>query len=421
MRSYLAKKVLPVIAVFGAACGGGAGSFIDDPVGALPVVLCATGSTADWRGWLSYYSPPLVSASWAAIQRENQSWHTIDATEAKVFLNPGERIRLARWLPAMIPLGMPSAEIFFVTAEQAQTAFPCDSSSRKSLHGTVQGLETGQGGYLSIGNSVRTFSNGPFTMDGVSPGMTDLVATRFDAPAKAILRRGVDYPNGSEISLLDFGSAEAVSLEPHSLAVNDATTQFEARSHIITPLGAHGWLSRDFATTGEATRTVTMYSVPESSLTNDDVQFLSVDPQDYRYAIVFYRHPADRTVTLGPGATTATGTHLGTALNRTLRLDMPSQPEYGAQVTFSLCSGGDYHPTATLLVTKEYFGGTPATWSVIVPDLASVQGFPGGDLRASNLCSVQSLTNLPFVFAPRTTHEGDAFTFLTYGINVSNK
>lgn len=420
MRSRLAKKVLPVIAVFGAACGG-AGSFIDASVGPLPVVLCATGSTADWRGWISYYSPPLVSASWAAIQRENQSWHTIDATEAKVFLKPGERIRLARWLPAMIPLGMPSAEIFFVTAEQAQTAFPCDSSSRKSLHGTVQGLETGQGGYLSIGTSVRTFSNGPFTMDGVSPGMTDLVATRLDAPAKAILRRGVDYPNGSEISLLDFGSAEAVSLEPHTLAVNDATTQFFARSQIITQLGAHGLLSIDVARTGAATRTVTMYSVPESSLTTDDVQFLTVDPQDYRYAMVFYRHPADRTVTLGPGATTATGTHLGTTLGRILRLDMPSQPEYGAQVTFSLCSGGNYYAAATLLVTKEYFGGTPPTWSVIVPDLRSVQGFPGGDLGASNLCSVQSLTNLPFVFAPRTTHEGDAFTFLTYGSNVSNK
>jgi hypothetical protein len=259
-------------------------------------------------------------------------------------------------------------------------------------------------------------------MDGVSPGMTDLVATHLDAPAEAILRRGVDYPNGSEISVLDFGSAEAVSLEPHTLAVNDAnTTQFFGRSQIITQLGADGLLSIDVATTGSATRTVTTYSVPESSLTNDDVQFLSVDPQDYRFAIVFYRHPADRTVTLGPGATTATGTHLGTALNRTLRLDMPSQPEYGAQVTFALCSGGNYNTPSTLLVTKEYFGGTPPTWSVIVPDLASVQGFPGGDLRASNLCSVQSLTNLPFVFAPRTTHEGDTFTFLTSGINVTNK
>jgi hypothetical protein len=421
MRSCLAKKVLPVIAVFGAACGG-AGSFSDDPVGLRPVVLCATGSTADWRGWLSYYSPPLVSASWAAIQRENESWRTIDATEAKVFLNPGERIGLARWLPAASTFVPPLAEIFLVTAEQAQTAFSCDSSSRRSLHGTVLGLGRGQGGYLSIGNRVTGISDGPFTLDGVTPGKTDLVATRLGAPGKAILRHDVDYPNGSAISLLDFGSAEAVSLEPHTLAVNDAnTTQFFGRSQIITQLGAEGLLSIDVAVTGAATRTVTTYSVPESSLGGDDVQFLSVDPQDYRLAIVFYRHPADRTMTLGPYATAATGTHLGTALNRTLRLDMPSQPEYGAQVTFSLCSGGDYHPTATLLVTKEYFGGTPPTWSVMVPDLKSVQGFPGGDLRASNLCYVQSLTNLPFVFAPRSTNEGDAFTFLTYGSNVSNK
>jgi hypothetical protein len=287
----------------------------------------------------------------------------------------------------------------------------------------VQGLGTGQGGYLSIGNRVTGISDGPFTLDGVTPGKTDLVATRLGAPGKAILRHDVDYPNGSAISLLDFGSAEAVSLEPHTLAVNDAnTTQFFGRSQIITQLGAEGLLSTDVAVTGAATRTVTTYSVPESSLGGDDVQFLSVDPQDYRLAIVFYRHPADRTMTIGPYATAATGTHLGTALNRTLRLDMPSQPEYGAQVTFSLCSGGNYKTAAaTLLVTKEYFGGTPPTWSVIVPDLASVQGFPGGDLRASNLCGVQSLTNLPFVFAPRSTNEGDAFTFLTYGSNVSNK
>jgi hypothetical protein len=204
--------------------------------------------------------------------------------------------------------------------------------------------------------------------------------------------------------------------------VNDAnTTQFFGRSQIITQLGAEGLLSNDVAVTGAATRTVTTYSVPESSLSDGDVQFLSVDPQDYRRAIVFYRHPADRTMTLGPYATIATGTHLGTTPNRTLRLDMLSQPEYGAQVTFSLCADGDFHTAATLLVTKEYFGGTPPTWSVIVPDLTPVQGFPGGDLRTSNLCSVQSLTNLPFVFAPRTTHEGDTFTFLTYGINVTNK
>jgi hypothetical protein len=420
MRSCLAKKFLPVIAVFGVACGG-AGSFSDDPVGPLPGVLCAKGSVAGWRDWISYYYPPSPSASWAAIQRENQPWQTIDATQAKVPLNPGERIALARW--ALGPHSAPLVEIFFVTAEQAQTVFPCVSSSTKSVQGTSQGLEDGslpgnRGGYLRIGNSYTYLSNGPFTLDGLSLVHTDLVATRLDAPPKTIIRRGVDYPNGSAISLLDFGSTEAVWLEPHTLTVNGANIiQFDARSQIMTQLGTAGLLSEDDGRAGTATRTV--YSLPESRLTNDDVQFLSVNPRDYRFAMVFFRHPADRTVTLGPDPTTATGTHLGTAPNLSLRLDMPSQPEYGAQVTFSLCSGGYY--SATLLVTKEYFGGTPPTWSVMVPDLTSVQGFPGGDLRSGNLCGVALLTNLPFVFAPRTTHDGDVFTFLAYGSNVSNK
>ena len=427
MRSCLAKKILPVIAVFGAACGDGAGPFSDDPVGPLPGVLCAKGSVADWRDWTSYRSPQ-SSASWAAIQRENRPWQTIDATEAKVTLNPGERIGMARWRPALGPHSGDVVEIFFVTAEQAQTAFPCVPSSTKSLYGPVQGLEDGSlpgnlGGYLSIGNSSTDLSNGFFYLDGVSLGHTDLVATRLDAPPKTIIRRGVDYPNQTEISLLDFGSIEAVWLEPHTLTIDGANiNQFEARSQIVTQRGTAGLLSKDFGTT---IRTRTMYSLPESKLNNDEVQFFSVDPADYRFAMVFYRHPADRTLTLGPDPTTATATHLGTAPNLTLRLDMPSQPEYGAQVTFSLRLGnGGYYSPGTgvaLLVTKEYFGGTPPTWSVIVPDLTSVQGFPGGDIRTASLCCVTWLTNVPFVFAPRATHDGDVFTSVAYESNVLNK
>jgi hypothetical protein len=430
MRSCLAKKILPVITVFGAACGGDAAPFSDDPVGPLPGVLCAKGSVAGWRDAISYH-PPSGPASWAAIQRENQPWQTIDATEATVPLNPGERIAMARWVPAISPHSGNLVQIFFVTAEQAQSAFPCVSSLTKSVHGTAQGLEDAslpgnRGGYLFIGNSYTSLANGPFTLDGLSLGHTDLVATRLDAPPKTIIRRGVDYPNGAAIALLNFGSTEAVWLEPHTVTVNGANIiQAAVSSQIVTQRGTVALLSEDNAREGSGVRTLTMYSVPESRLTNDDVQFFSVDPLDYRTAMVFYRHPADRTVTLGPDPTIATATHLGTAPNLTLRLDMPSQPEYGAQVTFSLCSGiASFYSPGTgvaVLVTKEYFGGTPPTWSVAVPDLTSVQGFPGGDIRAYNLCGVAGLTNIPFVFAPRTTHDGDVFTSVAYGSNVLNK
>jgi len=370
----------------------------------------------------------LPAASWAAIQRENQQWQAIDAGQANISLNPGEKIGLARWHPQISPHQSPILEIFLVTAEQAQTAFPCVSSPMKSLTGTARGLESGTAlpGRLSIGSVYTDLYNGPFTVDGVAVGHTDLVASRLDAPPKTIIRRNVDFPNGATIPLLDFGSSWAVSLEPHTLTVNgDNIDQFELKSQIVTERGTAGLLSTDFARSGSGIRTLTLYSVPEAKLTDNEVQFFSVNPQDYRSAMVFFRHPTDRTVTLGPDPTTATATHTGTAPNQTLRLDMPSQQEYGAQVTFSLCSPtvGPYS-TGTqvwLLVTKEYFGGTPATWSVTVPDLKSLQGFPGEDIRAYNLCSVAWLTNVPFVFAPRTTHDGDVFTALEYSSNVVNK
>ena len=407
------RTFLPLIAVFAAACGGDARLFSDDPVAPLPGALC-----------------PGLSASWAAIQRENQPWQSVGAT---VTLNPGERIGLARWVPrGASPHGANFVDIFFVTAEQAQTAFPCVPSSTKSVHGTAQGLEDGMqpgklGGYISIGNISTSLANGPFTLDGLLPGHTDLVATRLDAPARTIIRRGVDYPNGSAIGLLNFGSIESIGLEPHTLTVNGTNIiQFEARSQIVTQRGTVGLLSEDFSRQGSGIRTLTMYSVPASRLNNDEVQFFNVDPEDGRTAMVFYRHPADRTLTLGPDPTTATATHSGTAPNLTLRVDMPSQPEYGAQVTFSLGlgNGGYYSPgtgVVLLLVTKEYFGGTPPTWSVTVPDLMSVQGFPGADIRAYNLCGVTGLTNLPFVFAPQSTHDGDVFTSLAFGAHVLNQ
>ena len=424
MRSRLARKILPVIAVFGAGCGG---AFSDDPVSPPPGVLCAAGSVPDWRDWISYRAS-LNTASWAAIQRENQQWQSIDAAQTNISLAPGEKIGLARWHPQISPHQWAILEIFFVTAEQAQTAFPCVPSSTKSLHGTVQGLESGTAlpGRLSIGSTYTDLYNGSFTVDGVLPGHTDLVASRLDAPPKAIIRRNVDLPNGAAIPLLDFGSAWAVLLQPHTLTVNGANIdQFELRSQIVTERGTAGLLSTDYARSGSGIRTLTLYSVPEGSLANGDVQFFSVDPQDYRSAMVFFRHPSDRTLTLGPDPTTATATHSGTAPNQSLRLDMPSQQEYGAQVTFSLCSAaaGPYS-TGTqvqLLVTKEYFDATPPTWSITVPDLRSVQGFPGQDIRAYTLCGMQWLTNVPFVFSPGATHDGDVFTSLSYETNVVNK
>src|SRR3954470_13923797 len=136
MRSCLVERFLPLTAVFGVACGGGAGAFSDDPVAPLPGVLCAKGSVAGWADMISDRRPA-GSASWAAIQRENQPWQTIDATEAIVTLSPGERIGMARWLPALGPHTGDFLQIFFLTAEQAQTAFPCVSSSTKSMHGTA--------------------------------------------------------------------------------------------------------------------------------------------------------------------------------------------------------------------------------------------------------------------------------------------
>jgi hypothetical protein len=117
--------------------------------------------------------------------------------------------------------------------------------------------------------------------------------------------------------------------------------------------------------------------------------------------------PSDRTVELGPVISRPIITRTGTSPNRTLRIDAASQPEYGAQITLMLCTPAPFAVVPTIIATKEYFGGTPATWSFDVPNLLSVQGYPSfwPDLRESGVCGV-TVTDRPYLSSPR---DGDTF------------
>ncbi|HKR08422.1 MAG TPA: hypothetical protein VJS39_04470, partial [Gemmatimonadaceae bacterium] len=133
MRRRFTFKVIPVLAFCSAACGDNAGPL----AGAS---LCADGL-------------------WAGIQRQNQGWKTIPATEARVTLSPGEKITLAR-------IGLTdSLQIFFITAEQAQATFPCVSPTKDLSGPIVQGLDFtgsrfGARGLVSIGHSSSFLSQG---------------------------------------------------------------------------------------------------------------------------------------------------------------------------------------------------------------------------------------------------------------------
>lgn len=365
---------------------------------ALTIAACGDGS-----GPLSGLSL-CPAATWAGMQREGGDWKTIPAIRTTVSLNPGEPIGLAR-----IRHGFQTdtLQIFYVSAEQAESTFPCVAVPNKELHGTVSGASNAVIRIAGSGASSGTVLN-DYTLRGVRDGPVDLVATRLDDPPAAIIRRAVNYPTGSEIPLLDFASAEAFNLQPNTITVgNTNSVEFAGQNQIITQNGTLGLLDFTGASSGS---TLTIYSVPESKLVDRELQMLTVNGPVAREATVFYRHPGDRSIDLGPSANAPAVTKTG-APDVSFHIDVASQPEYGSQILFDLCwPQPNFNSVGALVGTKEYFGGTPGTWSFTIPDLRAVSGFPTSwpDPRLGGVCGA-IVSSRPYLLTPQSARDGDSY------------
>ena len=382
MRVHALHAVIALIGISTVSCSDATGGFV-------AVALCP-------------------QANWAAIAREGGPWQSISPVRAALPLRGGERIGLARVRGTGFPPD--SLQIYYVTAEQAEATFDCDvPATKRELHGTALGIEGAvtSSATIAMGNSLGYATAGgleDFTLWSPPGGPADLVATAYDLGPAVIIRRGVDYPDGSAIPVLDFSSGEAFVLQTNTATpVGTAPDGWDVTSEVITQRGTRAVLRDWFAQDGGAT--APMYSVPATKLLDGELNSVSVS-DGYRTATVFFRLASDRTVELGRLAGVPTVTKTGTAPNRTLRIDLASQPEYGAQITLMLC-GIQNSITATVIATKEYFGGTPTTWSITFPDMPAVQGFPSylWDPRPSGLCEID-VTDRPYLVAPR---DGDTY------------
>jgi hypothetical protein len=119
----------------------------------------------------------------------------------------------------------------------------------------------------------------------------------------------------------------------------------------------------------------------------------------------------DRTLALGPAANRPVFTIPGGS-NLVLRIDVAAQPEYGSRISIVLAKPQPSTSNATVVITatKEYFGGTPSTWSLPFPDLTDVSGFfPLWTLSPNGNGWSLSVTGLPFDFSPASPRDGDAY------------
>jgi hypothetical protein len=386
----------------------------------LCAAACDDSVTAPTREITLYFC-----AAWAAYQNEGESWESFPSAPREVTFTATERLAIAT-VSRVGPQAEPLLEIHYLTAEQAEATFTCGApesgtSSTKQLRGSVAGLSPGATVAISMGHGIATANATfpTFQVRAVRDGPADLIAThrppftstppsgRVD---KIIIRRDENHVDGATMPVLDFSSFEAFAPQSNTLTIDglSAGTTLSVQTHIMTGRGASSFLKYDF---DQSSAVVTTYSLPASRLADGDLHQANADTRN-RSILFFYRDPTDRTLALGPVASTPVFTTTGSSSDQVVRIDVDAQPEYDSQISIILS-----HPqpstsnnTVVIRATKEYFGGTPATWSLTLPDLIGVPGFsPLWGLSPGGNGWTLTVSGLPYGFSSGSARDGDVY------------
>jgi hypothetical protein len=346
---------------------------------------------------------------WAAYRNEDEPWRRLEL--------PFGLVRLTdRVMIATIRAGLPPStilEVQHLTADQVAATYTCSAGEPgKTVHATVSGLEQTDEVYAMLGSSIAFGQGaGQLRFDGVPAGPLDLVATRriWETNAlrvpRVIVRRSQDIAFNASLAPVDFASAEAATPVPHTITFTEtapATSvgfqiDFITASDTRTPIG--------WAATGG---TATGYSLPTSILVPGDRHLMGAaafGPGLQRSFAYLYASGADRTFSFGPEPNAPVFRPAPAGV--VVRASVVSQPEYAALVRLSL--GAPSH-AVELVATREYFGGTPETWTLDVPDLRGVPGFQASwSFPQQGFDWLLMVTGQPSPFDPRTANVGELF------------
>jgi hypothetical protein len=300
---------------------------------------------------------------WAGVQNEGGAWHTVATGPGTVDTPLSDRVIIGT--SSMSDGFSTILEFFYLTREQAESSFVCGAG--KELSGTVAGV-TGVARVAMARSTAST--DGNFTLRNIPNGAVDLVATYAN---KVIVRRAQNYTG--TVPLLDFASAEPFPLDASTVAFNATGISLSAWStEIITSTGTRAALAN-----GGASATTQVYSMPATRLEPGDKQHLLATAgsgEAQRFAESFYSAAPPQSLSFGPA-----GNHpsfnTSVAAGQLWQVTVTSQPEYGGQVVLIVYPpfGSSVESLTIIRATREYFGGTPASWTFTVPDLFNVAGF----------------------------------------------
>jgi hypothetical protein len=180
------------------------------------------------------------------------------------------------------------------------------------VHGSVANVPSQDAYGVILGTSVFLGQPGAstsFTLTDVLDGARDLIAARLTllqgvdddfgvTPAKLILRRAINPPNGSTLPVLDYASAEA--FDPVNAQITLTGTggaNIEMATIFSTANGTYSPISLDLSSTATLRSYV---GVPTSRLIAGDLHAIQASDDRNRDVLAFRRDIAPWTVAFGP-------------------------------------------------------------------------------------------------------------------------
>ena len=254
----------------------------------------------------------------------------------------------------------------------------CVTDNGKTLRGTVAGLDTTEGAFISVGSGARASvfrGLGPdFSLEGVANGPQDLLAavTRGNAPTRLIFRRNLDLPEGALIPTLDFASAEAFDVATPNVAFENLGGESAVNlTELITP---HGKFTLPFVLT--AASTAEPYAAfPADKLLDGDLELLHVSTGGgtTRTADVIFRSPVDRTLALGAPMVPPTVSNIPGGTTVRLRAQFVPQADYDRTASVVYFQSTTIAFVAVTMTSA--YAALAGGYVLDVPDLSSVSGF----------------------------------------------
>ena len=383
MRSRSTRPLaLPLLALALAGCSdSGTGSDLSD----LVLDFCSGADTPVFIG----------------LQNEGQAWtRLLPDAQGTITFRASNKIGLA----FVYQTGASSyfTDVLYVTRDEieplANAACP-EVVGSKLLNGSVAAVSGAASADITMADSYAQVTPPPstFSLSNLPSGPQDLVASRSDfvlgvyAPNRVIVRRSVNLTSGATIPALDFAAAEALSPTASNatisgFAASDNTTvtvDFSTATTAFHPL---------FFRSNVPSSSQTIYGVPGILTQAGDAHILTVralssSGNSYRVQEQYYRDPADKLVALGAALNAPTITTLASTPSVRLSTSLPSQSDYAS---FANVTHRQSSRTVSVTGTAGYFGGTPTTWVLDMPDLSTVSGFAATTYGLSSGTSTES-------------------------------